>query len=128
MKTAIDELTHRIIGCAMTVHNTMGNGFLEVIYQRSLAIEMEMQGVNFAREREIEIYYKGIKVGKRRVDFLVEEKVLVELKALIKMEDVHLCQGLNYLEAFKLDAGLLINFGAKRLEFKRLFNKIKPNS
>ncbi len=118
-----DELTHKIIGCAMKVHNTMGNGFQEVIYQRCLAIEMEKQGLSFVREQEMPVYYEGIEVGTRRVDFFVEDRVLVEIKAIIKLEDVHLAQGLNYLEAFKLETGLLINFGAKSLEFKRLIKK-----
>ena len=109
-----DPLTHKIIGCAMKVHGIMGNGFQEIIYQRCLAIEMKKQGLNFVREQSMPIYYDGIKVGTRRVDFFVEDKVLVEL------EDVHLAQGLNYLEAFQLDIGLLINFGARSLEFKRL--------
>ena len=118
-----DELTYKIIGCAMKVHNTLGNGFQEVIYQRCLAIEMENQGICFIREQEIPIYYEGNEVGTRRVDFLVEDKVMVELKALTKLEDVHLAQGLNYLTAYNLDIGLLINFGAKSLEVKRLYRK-----
>jgi len=118
-----DELTYIIIGCAMKVHSILGNGFQEVIYQRCLAIEMEKQGLDFVREQEIPIFYEGIEVGTRRVDFLVEEEVLVELKALIKLEDVHLAQGLNYLTAYNLDIGLLINFGAKSLEVKRLYRK-----
>ncbi len=118
-----DELTHKIIGCAMKVHSTMGNGFQEVIYQRCLAIEMEKQGLSFIREQEMPVYYEGIEVGTRRVDFFVEDKVLVEIKALIKLEDVHLAQGLNYLEAFNLETGLLLNFGSKSLEFKRLIKK-----
>jgi GxxExxY protein len=122
-----DQLTHKIIGCAMKVHNTMGNGFQEVIYQRCMAIEMKKQGLNFVREQSMPIYYDNIKVGTRRVDFFVEDKVLVELKALIKLEDVHLAQGLNYLEAFKLDVGLLLNFGSRSLEFKRLFRTNNPN-
>lgn len=119
-----EELTHRIIGCAMKVHSTLGNGFQEVIYQRALAIEMELEGLAFDREREMPIFYREQHIGTRRVDFLVEEKILVELKALIELEDVHLAQGKNYLEAFKLETGLLINFGAKSLEFKRLFNTV----
>jgi GxxExxY protein len=119
----IDDLTYKIIGCAMKVHNTMGNGFQEVIYQRCLAVEMHRRELNFIREQEIPIYYEGVHVGTRRVDFLVEEKLMVELKALIKLEDVHLAQGLNYLTAYQLDTGLLINFGARSLDFKRLFNK-----
>ena len=121
-----DQLTHNIIGCAMKVHNTLGNGFQEVIYQRCLAIEMNNQGLAFAREQEMPIFYEGNKVGTRRVDFLVEDKVLVELKAVIQLEDVHLAQALNYLEAFQLELGLLINFGARRLEFKRLAKTVKP--
>jgi len=115
-----DPLTHAIIGCAMRVHRVLGNGFQEVIYQRALAIEMEKQGLSFVREQEMPIYYDGIQIGTRRVDFLVEGRVLVELKALVKLEDVHLAQALNYLEAFHLETGLLINFGAQSLEFKRL--------
>ncbi|MBN1988033.1 MAG: GxxExxY protein [Bacteroidales bacterium] len=126
-----DELTYKIIGCAMKVHNTLGNGFQEVIYQRALAIELKNEGINFARELEQPIFYNNIQIGTRRVDFLVEGKVMVELKALVKMEDVHLAQGLNYLVAYNLDKGLLINFGAQSLEVKRLRhpkNKQNPNS
>lgn len=115
----------RIIGCAMKVHSTLGNGFQEVIYQRCLAIEMEKQGLGFARELEMTIYYEGIDVGKRRVDFFVEEKIMVELKALSKLEDTHLAQALNYLEAYRMETGLLINFGSKSLEFKRVTNEHK---
>ncbi|MDD2365136.1 MAG: GxxExxY protein [Desulfuromonadaceae bacterium] len=120
MAVIVDPLTHAIIGCAMKVHSTLGNGFQEVIYQRALAIEMQKKGLSFSREQEIAIYYDGIDIGTRRVDFLVENRVLVELKALIKLEDVHLAQALNYLEAFRIEQGLLINFGARSLEFKRL--------
>lgn len=115
-----DDLTYKIIGCAMKVHGILGNGFQEVIYQRALAIEMEMQGLMFNRELEMPIFYERKNIGSRRVDFLVEEKVLVELKALVKMEDVHLAQGLNYLVAYRMDKGLLLNFGARSLEVKRL--------
>jgi GxxExxY protein len=115
-----DELTYKIIGCAMKVHSILGNGFQEVIYQRALAIEMRKSGLSFARELEMQINYEGEDIGTRRVDFLVENEVMVELKALTSTEDVHLAQGLNYLVAYKLDKGLLINFGAKSLEVKRL--------
>jgi GxxExxY protein len=115
-----DELTYKIIGCAMKVHAVLGNGFQEVIYQRALAIEMEKVGLGFSRELEMPIFYDNIHIGSRRVDFLVNDAVLVELKALIKLEDVHLAQGLNYLTAYKLDKGLLLNFGARSLEIKRL--------
>ena len=127
-KTIDDDLTYKIIGCAMKVHSILGNGFQEVIYQRCLSIEMEKQGLDFVREQEIPIFYEGIEVGTRRVDFLVKGKVMVELKALIKLEDVHLAQGLNYLTAYNLDIGLLINFGAKSLEVKRLYRKSRKIS
>jgi len=120
-----DELTYKIIGCAMQVHKTLGNGFQEVIYQRSLAIELEKQGLSFAREQEIPIYYDGIEVGTRRVDLLVEDEVMVELKALTELEDAHIAQGLNYLTAYNLDKGLLINFGGRSLGVKRLYRKNK---
>ena len=107
----------------MRVHRVLGNGFQEVIYQRALAIELEKYGLSFVREQEMPIHYDGIHIGTRRVDFLIENNVLVELKAVIKLEDVHLAQALNYLEAFHLETGLLINFGAQSLEFKRLYKK-----
>ena len=119
------DVTGKIIGCAMKVHSTLGNGFQEVIYQRCLAIEMEKQGLGFARELEMPIYYEGIEVGTRRVDFLVDNKIMLELKALSRLDDVHLAQALNYLEAYKLETGLLINFGARSLEFKRVTNEHK---
>ena len=115
-----DGLTYAIIGCAMKVHATLGNGFQEVIYQRALAIEMRKANLNFVQETGISIFYDGEEIGIRRVDFLVEQQILVELKALISLEDVHLAQGLNYLVAFQLETGLLINFGARSLEVKRL--------
>jgi len=117
-----DPITYKIIGCAMQVHQVMGNGFQEVIYQRCLSIEMQKQGLQFSREYEMKIYYDEVEVGTRRVDFLVENQVMVELKALIRLEDVHLAQALNYLEAYHLPIGLLINFGAKSLEFKKVHN------
>lgn len=116
-------LTGKIIGCAMTVHSALGNGFQEVIYQRALAIEMADQGLSFSREQSMPIYYKERQVGSRRVDFLVDNVVCVELKAVIQLEDVHLAQAINYLEAYDLEVGLLINFGARSLEFKRVTNK-----
>jgi len=122
-----DDITRRIIGCAMRVHTKLGNGFQEVVYQRSLEIEMILEGLSFEREKEMKIYYREIEVGTRRVDFFVENIVLVELKALIELEDVHLSQALNYLEAYNNEIGLLINFGSKSLTFKRLLNKkFKP--
>ena len=117
-----EELTHKIIGCAMKVHSTLGNGFQEVIYQRALAIEMQKQGLDFQREMEMTIFYDGIDIGTRRVDFFVEGIVMVELKSLIKLEDVHVAQTMNYCQAYNLPIGLLVNFGAKSLEFKRVYN------
>ena len=117
------ELTGQIIGCAMKVHSALGNGFQEVIYQRALEIELADQGVPFSREHVMPIYYKGQNIGTRRVDFLVGNVVCVELKAIIQLEDVHLAQAINYLEAYDLEVGLLINFGARSLEFKRVTNK-----
>lgn len=119
------DLTGKIIGCAMKVHSVLGNGFQEIIYQRSLAIEMEKQGLRFSRELEMVIYYEGIDVGVRRVDFLVADVVMVELKAISKLDNIHFAQALNYLEAYKLETGLLINFGSKSLEFKRVSNEYK---
>jgi GxxExxY protein len=121
MKTFLhQDITSKIIGSAFDVHNFLGNGFQEVIYQRALSIELESRGVNFIRELEMEIFYKNVvhPIGKRRVDFLVEEKVMVELKAVRKLEDVHIAQTINYLEAYKLELALLFNFGGKSLEFK----------
>jgi GxxExxY protein len=124
MKTDLkyQDITEKIIGSSFEVHKFLGNGFQEVIYQRALAYELSWAGLEFAREIEQEIYYKDLKepIGKRRADFVVEGKVLVELKAVIQLEDVHLAQALNYLKAYKLDVGLLINFGSRSLTFKRL--------
>jgi len=122
------DLTEKIIGCAMRVHSKLGNGFQEVIYQRALAIEFEKANLLFVRELEMPIFYDDVNIGTRRVDFLVEEKILVELKAVSQLEKVHWAQALNYLEAFKLEIGLLINFGNTRLEFKRLIKSKKESS
>ena len=117
------ELTGKIIGCAMEVHKVLGNGFQEVIYQRALAIELAAQGLSFVREQEMEIFYKGAKIGTRRADFFVEGRVMLELKAVIQLEDAHLAQAINYLEAYGIEVGLLINFGSKSLQFKRVMKK-----
>ncbi len=117
-----EDLTRRIIGCAMEVHKRLGNGFQEVIYQRALQVEMNFVGLNFEREMEMAIFYRETEIGTRRVDFFVDRKIMVELKAIIKLEDVHLAQAMNYLEAYKMEIGLLLNFGAKSLEFKRVHN------
>ena len=121
------ELTGKIIGCGMEVHRILGNGFQEVIYQRALSIELSGKKLGFTREHEMDICYKGEVIGTRRVDFFVEGKVMVELKALIHLEDVHLAQAINYLEAYGLAVGLLINFGGKSLEFKRVMKPVKKS-
>jgi len=118
----LDEITYKVNGCAMKVHNTLGNGFQEVIYQRCLALELQKAGLNFGREIEQTIFYEGIEVGIRRADFVVENKVIVELKAVINLEDVHLAQAKNYVVAYDFPIGLLINFGAVSLQFKKVFN------
>ena len=120
-----DELTYQIIGCAMKVHKTLGNGFQEVIYQRCLAIELERAGIDFGREVEQKIFYDGLEVGTRRADFVVAHRVVVELKALTALEDVHIAQAKNYVVAYDFEIGLLLNFGAKSLEYKRIFNAKK---
>jgi GxxExxY protein len=116
------DLTEKIIGCAMKVHATLGNGFQEVIYQRALGIELNKAGLAYAREMEMPVYYDGQEIGLRRVDFFVEQTVMVELKALIQLEEAHLAQAMNYLEAYKMEIGLLINFGSRSLQFKRVHN------
>ena len=122
-KYKYSDLTSKIIGCSMAVHKVLGNGFQEVIYQRALEIEMREAGILFSREFEMPIYYREEQIGTRRVDFLVEGQISVELKALTKLEDVHFAQAINYLEAYNLEIGLLINFGESSLNFKRLTNK-----
>jgi GxxExxY protein len=117
-----DELTYKVIGCAMKVHNVLGNGFQEVIYQRCLAIELEKAGVGFTRELEHTIFYEGVNVGTRRADFVVEDRLSLELKAIINLEDVHLAQAKNYTVAYNFPLGLLINFGSQSLQYKLIFN------
>jgi GxxExxY protein len=116
------ELTEKIIGCAMRVHSVLGNGFQEVIYQRALAIEMGKAGLGFRREMEMSIYYDEEVIGTRRVDFFVDDLVMVEIKAITLLEEVHLAQAMNYVEAYKMEVGLLLNFGASSLQFKRVHN------
>ncbi len=129
MEMKYADITEKILKCAFRVHSVLGNGFQEVIYQRAMAIEMRKNGLNFSREFEMPIYYDDIHIGTRRVDFLVEDLISVELKAVIHLENVHLAQAKNYLEAYNIEVGLLINFGAVSLEYKRLNNnkyKSKP--
>lgn len=125
-----DKLTYTIIGCSMKVYNSLGNGFQETIYQRCLAIELFDSGIEFKREVEQPVYYREIEVGKRRADFIIEDKLIIELKAVINLENVHLAQTKNYLTAYGFDRGLLINFGSTSLQYKLIFNsniKYKKN-
>ena len=119
----VNALTHKIIGCAMQVHKVLGNGFQEVIYQRALAIEFSHQGLMFEREKEMQLFYREQPIGTRRVDFFVEGAVMVEIKAIEQILDVHKAQAINYCEAYNIADGLLINFGSKSMEFKRVYNK-----
>jgi GxxExxY protein len=121
------DITQKIIGCAFEVHNFLGNGFQEVIYQRALALEMNKAGLEFSREVEQPIFYKNHadEIGTRRADFVVEGKVLVELKAITELNDVHLAQILNYLKAYRFEVGLLINFGGKIVAFKRVVLSVR---
>ena len=116
------ELTHKIIGCAMKVHTKLGSGFQEVIYQRALAIEMNRQNLSYQREMEMYIYYENESIGKRRVDFFVQDCIMVELKAVAQLDNMHINQTMNYCEAYNLPIGLLLNFGSKSLTFKRIYN------
>lgn len=121
------EITEKILRASMNVHNALGNGFQEVIYQRALEVEFKLLNIEYAREVSMLVFYKDIQVGERRVDFLVENKVSVEIKAQAQLNNINLAQGKNYLEAYNLEVGLLINFGGNSLEWKRLFNnKFKP--
>ena len=121
----LSDVTEQVIGCAMRVHSGLGNGFPEVIYQRALALELEANGVSFTREKEHPIYYRDVRIGSRIVDFLIQDKLLLELKATSEINDTHFAQIINYLTAFKLEVGLLINFGQKSLQYRRF---IKTNS
>ena len=123
-----EHITRKIIGCAMKVHSVLGNGFQEVIYQRAMAIEMRKMGLNFSREMEMPIYYEGEEIGTRRVDFFSEGKIMVELKAIIELNDSNLNQCRNYLEAYNLPVGVLLNFGSNSLQYKRIYNSKHPEA
>ena len=119
----INAVTRKINGCAMKVHNVLGNGFQEIVYQRALAIELLKQGLRFEQEKEMYIYYDDQHIGTRQVDFFFENCVMVEIKAIESIQDIHKNQAINYLEAYNIADGLLINFGASSLDFKRVYNK-----
>ncbi len=118
-----EDITRRILAAAFKVHGALGNGFQEVIYQRALEIEFTFHELGFKRELEMPIFYREQQIGTRRVDFFVEDLIMVELKAIIKLEDVHIAQAMNYLEAYNMEIGMLINFGSKSLEYHRITNK-----
>lgn len=126
---AVNQLTHKIIGAAMQVHRVLGSGFQELIYQRALAIEFNYQNIHYEREKEMSLFYRNESIGTRRVDFFVEDCIMLELKAVSVLEDAHKAQAINYLEAYNVAHGLLINFGKPSLEFKRVYNKklVNPN-
>lgn len=117
------DITEKIIGASFRVHSALGNGFQEVIYQRALEIEFKILPLNYSREFEMPIYYRNQQIGTRRVDFLIDGKISAELKSITKLDDVHMAQAMNYLEAYDLEIGLLINFGSKSPEFHRFTNK-----
>lgn len=127
-KYKYQSLTQDIIGAAMEVHRHLGNGFQEVVYQRALAIELNLRNINFEREKQMPLTYKGCDIGTRRVDFFIEEKIMLEIKAVIQLEDVHLAQAINYLEAYGMEIGLLINFGNTSLQFKRVMKPSRNQS
>jgi len=116
------EITEKILRAAMNVHSALGNGFQEVIYQRALEVEFKLLNIEYAREVSMPVFYKEVQIGERRVDFFVENKISVEIKAQAQLNNINLAQGKNYLEAYNLEVGLLINFGGNSLEWKRLFN------
>ena len=124
MELPFKELTHKIIGCAMEVHRVPGPGFQEYIYHRALAIELKNAGIKFEEEFELPVFYKCDKIGLRRVDFWIEKTISLEIKAKSDIDNSHLAQGINYIEASNIPAGLLINFGSPSLQFKRLHNKL----
>lgn len=121
-KLKYKDITEKIIGASFEVHGFLGNGFQEIIYHRALAHEFEVVGINFQSEVWHNIYYKDLQVpiGRRRADFIVEDKIVVEIKAVIELQDAHLAQILNYLKAYRMEVGLLINFGSRSMTFKRL--------
>ncbi|GAA3989536.1 GxxExxY protein [Hymenobacter antarcticus] len=115
----LSDVTEQVIGCAMRVHSTLGNGFPEVIYQRTLALELEASSILFAREKVHPVFYRDVRIGSRIVDFLIQDNLLLELKATSELTDSHFAQIINYLTAFRLEVGLLINFGQKSLQYRR---------
>lgn len=121
--TKINDLTHKILACAMKVYNTLGNGFEDAVYQRALVIEMEFQGLSFEREKEMSIYYHDIEIGTHKVDFLIDKKLILDVKVVNELLPVHINQAVNYCEAYNIDDGLLVNFGKTSFEFKRVYKK-----
>ena len=118
----LDALTERIIGCSYTVGNTMGSGFLEKVYENALAHELRKSGLKVEQQRSLQVCYDGVVVGDYVADLLVDESVLIELKSVKAFDEIHVAQCLNYLKASGLQVCLLINFGAPRVEVKRVVN------
>jgi GxxExxY protein len=120
----LNEITERVIGCAYVVANTLGTGFVEKVYENSLAYELRKAGVTVEQQRAIKVHYDGVIVGDFVADLLVQEVVLVELKAVKALDDVHIAQCLNYLKATKLKVCLLINFGTPKVQIRRIVNQL----
>jgi GxxExxY protein len=116
----LSKITEKVIGCAYTVSNTLGAGFLEKVYQNALTHELIKSGLQVRQQHPIKVHYDGIEVGEYFADLLVEEQVILELKALKLLDDAHSARALNYLRATGLPVCLLINFGRPRIEIKRL--------
>ena len=121
-KSAFDDLAYKVIGCSMKVQGILGSGFQEKVYQRALSVEFSNQNISFAREIEMDIFYEGIQVGCRRVDFYVEDQLVVEIKAVSILDEIHLAQAISYCQVFNKASGLLLNFGSRNLEYKRVYN------
>jgi GxxExxY protein len=118
----MNNLTHKVIGCAMSVYKALGNGFNEEIYQKALSVEFEMNGIEYIQDHKMDIIYKENKIGTRIVDFFIEGCLMLEIKLLTEILEEHRIQGINLLEAYRIADGLLINFGGSSLEFKRVYN------
>jgi GxxExxY protein len=123
-KLICSDLTEKIIGCAIQVHKVLGAGFLEKFYEEALCIELEGQGIRYRRQNQILLRYKGRNIGQHRLDLIVADKIVVELKAVKELEDIHFAIALSYLKASKLPVALLFNFNAPVLITKRFANTI----
>lgn len=118
-----EDLTSKIIGAAINVHKELGSAYEEKIYQRALQIEFQKIGIKSIREQEVNIQYSGIEVGKKKLDFVVEHKIIIELKKADEINNVHIAQVASYLQALRLKLGLILNFGLSKLQIKRVIAK-----